>query len=160
MRLAVGLGDPDGPAVGAVDEGADTALQAPSTSASATNALDADREAIREDLRESARADASLRLSHVVRRTIEGGGPQGGVKHCEGRTRIAVARLANAAGVEEALGAELVRGAFFRSRDAEAVGLALEDRGQMRMAVARERRLRLREARGRSGHAGHVLPHR
>src|SRR5207247_8394956 len=68
---------------------------------SASAALDAERQAIGEHLRKSARVDTSLHLGHVIRRTIEGDGPGVGVEHGVRRPRIAVAWLPDTTGVDE-----------------------------------------------------------
>src|SRR6266508_2760464 len=64
----------------------------------ASAALDAERQAIGEHLRKAARVDTSLCLIYSVRRTIEGDGSRVGVEHRVRRARVAVARLADAAG--------------------------------------------------------------
>src|SRR5712691_6800705 len=93
-----------------------------------TASLHTDRETVGEDLGEPARADASLRLGHVVRGTIEGGGPRDRIQHGVGGARIAVARLADAARIDQALRAQRVRRPRLRTQLAQAGALRLEER--------------------------------
>src|SRR6266850_6982467 len=125
-----------------------------------TPSLHTDREAVGEDLGEAARSDASLRLGHLIRGTIEGGGPGDRVEHCVRGPRIAVARLADAPRVDQALRSKRVRGPGLRTQLAQALALSLEERWDVRVPVAGEGRLGASERRRGRRHARDVLPHR
>src|ERR671936_1550155 len=76
--------------------------------------LYAERKALGEDLRQTTRADAALRLIDPIRGTIEGGLRRAGVEDDVRRARIAVARLSDASRIEEQMPVERVR--LFRDR--------------------------------------------
>src|SRR5437870_10038432 len=127
---------------------------------SASVALDAERETIGEHLREPACVDTSLRLGHLIRRTIEGDGPRVGVEHGVRRARVTVAWLPDAAGVDERAFFEAVGRSFRDMRCLRAGRGEMKERRDMRVSVAAVIGLRELECRGRRARRRHVFPER
>src|SRR5438309_4978495 len=103
---------------------------------SASVALDAERQTIGEHLREPACVDTSLRLGHLIRRTIEGDGPRVGVEHGVRRALITVPWLPDAPGVHQRAFFEAVRRSLRDVRSSRAVPREMEEGRDMRVSVA------------------------
>ena len=104
--------------------------------------------------------DTSLRLSHLIWRTIEGDGPRVGVEHGVGRARVAVAWLPDAAGVDQRAFFEAVGRSFRDMRGLRAGHGEMKERRDVCVSVAAVIGLRELECRGRRARRRHVFPER
>src|SRR5438093_2084267 len=131
------------------------------TSVARTIPSQAKPKTVREDRGEPALADPALRFLDSIGCPMEGNGTSG-IAKVEDRVRragIAVARLPDAAGVQERTRRERIRRLVAHAARLSA-GTGAKERRHVGMAGAAVRGLRECEGSGRAARIGHVLPER